>query len=130
MTLKGVNRSKSLVDLEQIRIAQEQRLLPVLKAWDEAKEHLEEAIELAKEREQEFHAISEDIRRNLSALDFVKELAAGTEMKAPSRPRLIPADSPRRESQPAEDPESSTRVYGGLLRRSSRPLFPNMQKTA
>ena len=128
-----------MVDLEQIRIAQEQRLVPVLKAWDEAKAHLEEAIELAKAREREFHEISEDIRHNLSALDFVKEMAAGKAVKAPTirqapteaiRPRLMPTDSPRTESRLEEDADNSTRAYGGLLRRSSRPLFPNMQKTA
>ena len=126
-----------MVDLEQIRIAQEQRLLPVLKAWDEANKHLEEAIELAKAREQEFHEMSEDIRHNLMAIDFVRELAAGTETRATTRylpeeaarPKLIPGDSPRPETLPAGH-NDYTPAFSGLMRHSSRPLFPSAQKTA
>jgi len=128
-----------MVDIEKIRITQEQRLSPVLKAWDEAKEHLEDAIARAKAREEDFHAISDDIRRNLSAIDFVLSMANGHEGKAPApkpattefnRPRLMTAEDPRQDLRHDDETGASARAYGGLLRRSTRPLFPDMQKSA
>ena len=118
-----------MVDIDQIRQAQEQRLSPVIKAWDDAKKHLEDAMALAKTREQEFHEVSEDVRRKLGALDLVVSMANGIENTETNRPVLVTSDEHRDEDKPCE-PAVSDRGFTGLMRRSSRPLFPNVRRSA
>lgn len=128
-----------MVDIDQIRQTQEQRLLPVLKAWDDAKKHLEDAITRAKAREQEFHEVSEDVRRKVSALDLVTSLSKGLGNEVPAakvlaietnRPIAVDTDGSRGDTRQNEAVETSTRAFGGLLRKTSRPMFPNMQRSA
>jgi hypothetical protein len=140
-----------MVDIDQIRQAQERRLFPVLKAWEDAKQHLEEAIARAKATEKEVQEISEDVNRKMAALDLVSNLARelGPQLQGAKTPELATANRPillnseevYREEAPRElgaSPETkesetgdpAVRGFGGLLRRSSRPLFPNMRRSA
>ena len=135
-----------MVDLAYIRQAQAQRLLPALRAWDEAKECLgearkywEDAVAHAKTREEHFRAVCDDVRRTLGVLDPVTGITNGLECeRAPmkgagadaNRPiMMVPGETPA-QAQQDEAAESATHEFGGLLRKSSRPLFPNMQRSA
>ena len=132
--------------IDQLRRRQEQRLLPVLKSWDEAKKHLEDAIALAETREREFREVSEDVQRKLDALDLVismaKELGDGIPSEINlnaegNRLILMLPENARREIRATEVAETSVQIQstvphshglGGLLRRSSRPLFSSDQR--
>src|SRR5580704_12947367 len=64
-----------MINFDQLRRRQEQRLVPALESWNEAKDHLEKAIALAETREKEFREVSEDVQRKLGALDVVIGMA-------------------------------------------------------
>ncbi|MGA2713698.1 MAG: hypothetical protein ABSG41_11390 [Bryobacteraceae bacterium] len=133
-------------NIDQLRHRQEQRLLPVLKSWDDAKKHLEEAIALAETRERDFRAVSEDVQRKLDALDLVIGMAKEFGDEAPpeispgaegNRPVLMLPENAHGERKAAEAAETSVQIQsteppsqglGGLFRRSSRPLFSSDQR--
>lgn len=128
-------------EIDQLRRRQEQRLVPVLQAWNDAKEHLAKALALAESKEREFHEISGDVQRKLEALDLVVAMAgeAGNEIPAErllqvaaGKPTLMIREEVNRETSVGEMAEESTQIrniaahtqgLGGLVRRSSRPLF-------
>jgi hypothetical protein len=132
---------------DQLRRWQEQRLVPVLESWNEAKAHLEKAIALAETREREFREVSEDVQRKLGALDIVMGMAneIGDEIPierllsaAESKPGLMLLEKAIGGARTTEMPETSVQVriaapqsqgFGGLLRRSSRPLFPARERS-
>jgi hypothetical protein len=133
-----------MFNLELIRNRQEERLKSLRASWVEAKKHLEEAIALTETREREFREASLDVQRRLEALDLVVSMAR--EMEAPEvpeerslnaadeQPKLNPPDHPAEtiraiQSAAAPPPELKSGPpelpdYDGLVRKSSRPLFP------
>lgn len=127
--------------VEQIRSRQEQRLVPVTDAWNEAKKNLQDAIAVAETREREFRAVSEDVQRRLDALELVISMAREIEDEMPeerllnsagNQPMLMSPEPPNEERKAIEGAEKSVEIRtaapasqpaGGLISRSSRPLF-------
>ncbi len=130
-----------MFSLDQLRRRQEQRLLLALESWDEAKEHLKAALELAAAKEREYNKVSEDVRRRLDAMELVSSMARelGEEVvldrsiPAPeNQPRLIPPKNAGADLTALEkavtpvavrsDPPEPASI-ADLVRKSSRPLF-------
>jgi hypothetical protein len=132
-----------MVNLDQLRSRQEQRMSLVLESWNEAKEHLKEAIAFAAAKEREYREVSEDVRRRIGALELVggmaRELGEGVSadrsLNAPeNHPLLTRPDNAAAElkalemattpvpvqSGPPQPPE-----FDGMMQTSSRPLFPS-----
>ena len=136
-----------MIKFDQLRTRQEQRLVPALKSWNEAKGHLEKALALAEAREREFRELSEDVQRKLAALDVVIGMAneIGDEIPterllnaAESSPTLMLTEKGGGGVGVTDTAETSARVqitvpqshgFGGLIRRSSRPLFSAHQRS-
>jgi hypothetical protein len=134
-----------MLNIDQVRTHQEQRLVPVLEAWNEAKRNLENAIALAETREREYREVFADVRKKLDALDLVislatelrDEIAEGHPITLAENqlvPRLLTAGN---DTKVAETPETAVKTQStvrdlqrldGLLRRSSRSLFPSKQQ--
>src|SRR6266853_1543135 len=57
--------------VDELLRQQEKRLLPLLDAWNEARKHLENAMELAETREREYREVAADVQRKLDALHVV-----------------------------------------------------------
>lgn len=130
-----------MVNIDHLRRCQEQRLIPVIASLEEAKKHLEEAIALAEAKELEFRDVSADVQRNLDALLRVAGMARGAAGAVSSsdidgalaetgRSLLKVAENTARESHGETEPQMSDAGVAGLLRRSSRPLFASLRKTA
>src|SRR5690242_7979329 len=119
-----------MVDIDQIRVAQCQRLLAGLKAWDDAKSELEIAIAIAAAREKEFRELSEDVRRNIDALDLILELATRSGGSLPATKNASSDGSGPRRIQSEGAPEDAALPAGMVFRSSSRSLFPNLRKSA
>ena len=134
-----------MIKFDQLRSLQEQRLVPVLESWNEAKDHLEKAIALAETREKEYREISEDVQRKLGALDLVMGMANESGDEIPTErllnaaentpaPMLLEKASVRatemaKTSVQFQIAVPHSRGFGGLLRRSSRPLFTAHQRS-
>ena len=127
-----------MLPIDGLRRHQEQRLLPALAAWEEAKKSLEKAIALAELREQEYREIADDVLRRLAALQLVismtqelenagvAELNSGLAhpwpMLAAQEHRVsnpVPATLQQKSTQPV------LQLPSGLVRVSSRRLFPS-----
>jgi hypothetical protein len=128
-----------LRNIDLLRRRQEQRLLPVLASWDAAKKHLENAIALAEAREREFREVQEDVRRNLDALVLVigmtKELAdelpdRGNLKAEENQPIMMVPENNAGEVKTAEGAKTPVPGLESLLRRSSRPLFSSLRRSA
>lgn len=135
-----------MLDLDRLRSRQEQRLMPALEAWNLAKKNLEDAIALAEAREREFRDLSEDVKRNLDALELVGRMAGELEAGPSSGQSLPPAAQPMLAAAPAPGPgiqeiektnppvpiESGAPTFQQFnmpVRRSWRPLFPSLRKS-
>lgn len=113
--------------------------MPVLESWNMAKKHLETAIALAEAKEREYHEVQEDVRRNLDALVLVIKMArdmggdpsskGGFRPEEPQPVAMLP-ESSRGETKVSEPAETPERGIGTLLRKSSRPLFASLQRSA
>ena len=134
-----------MLNIDQVRTHQEQRLVPVLEAWNEAKRNLENAIALAETREREYREVFADVRKKLDALDLVISLARELRDELPEIHSINPAENqlvPRlltagNDTKVAENAETAIKTQStvrdlqrldGLLRRSSRSLFPSKQQ--
>lgn len=142
-----------MLDLERLRSRQEQRLIPALEAWNLAKKHLQEAIALTETREREFRELSDDVKRNLDALNMVARMAGELEGGTPAERRpaeqsLPPAAQPMLTAAAAPAPGPGMEVaektnppaplqsgapafqqLGMPVRRSWRPLFPSLRRS-
>ncbi len=140
-----------MLDVDLIRSRQEQRLVALRAAWQDAKKHLEDAIALTEQREREFLEASKDVQRRIEALDLVATMAR--ELHAPEIPderglhageeqlQLNPPDHPadtikalQSVVQPPADMELKEGApefleYDGLVKKSSRPLFPQTPRS-
>ena len=138
-----------MFNVELIRSRQEQRLMALRSAWNDAKKHLEEAIALTELREREFLEASQDVQRKLEALDLVTSMAR--ELEAPEMPeeRGLSAADDQLKLNPPEHPAETIRAiqtaaqppaevkdgapefgdFEGMMRKSSRPLFPERQRS-
>ena len=103
-----------MLPVNELRHRQEQRLLPALAAWEEAKKSLESAIALAESREREYRDIADDVHRKLDALQTVIVMAQELEES-----QGVGALEASRTSTPSARPARS-----GVLQVSSRRLFP------
>ena len=130
-----------MLNIDQVRTGQEQRLVSALDAWNEAKRRLENAIAVAEASEREYHVVCLDVRKRLDAVDLVISMAKELGAEVPRGRALNSVENPtptlspnaskdikmgKTEATPANK-QSSTGVpqrLAGLLRRSSRPLFP------
>ncbi len=129
-----------LCDFDQIRRAQEHRILESRNSWDEAKTQLKNAIALTENREREYQGVCADARSKLDALDLVIGLAKGLGSEVPEEKRSHAAEDPRAirivpeaasgEVRTTDNREPPSRALGGLVRRSSRPLFSSLQRSA
>ncbi|HXE64958.1 MAG TPA: hypothetical protein VN519_15545 [Bryobacteraceae bacterium] len=100
--------------LDELRRRQQDRLLPAMDAWNEAKKNLEAAIALAALREREYVELSKDVRRRLDALQLVLGMAQELEGEPPQRAAFEP------EVRAIGEPPAQT----GVMRTSSKKLFP------
>ena len=126
-----------LRNIDLLRQRQERRLVTVLESWEAAKKHLESALALAEAREREFREVQEDVRRNLDALVLVigmtKEL--GDEMLATGsigaeENQPLASTSENVKEMAAEGVKTPDGGLDGLLRRSTRPLFSSLRRSA
>lgn len=135
-----------MLDLDQLRSRQEQRLIPALESWNLAKQHLEEAIALCEAREREFQQVSEDVKRRVDALQLVATMANELEAPASTERSLPPAPQPMLAAPPKPGPgvevvvkneapapiQMSAPKFAEMklpMRRSWRPLFPSLRRT-
>jgi hypothetical protein len=138
-----------MFSVDLIRNRQEQRLMVLRAAWNEAKKHLEEAIALTEAREREFLQASQDVQRRLEALDLVASMAR--ELNEPELPeeRGLKAADGQPELNPPDHPAETIKAlqaavappadlkngapefleFEGLIRKSSRPLFPQQARS-
>jgi hypothetical protein len=132
-----------MYSLDRLRNRQEQRMALVLESWNEAKEHLKEAIAIAAIKEREYREVSEDVRRRLDALELVSGMARELGEEGPSdrslnapenRHVLMPPQNGAGELKAVEMAETPVPVqsgppqppaFDGMMRTSSRPLFPS-----
>jgi hypothetical protein len=131
-----------MFNLDQIRNRQEQRMSLVLESWNEAKEHLKEAIALAAAKEREYREVSEDVQRRLEALELVGSMAReigevppDRAINAPENQPMLPhpeegtADLKALERAvtplPVQSGPPAPPAFDGMMRTSSRPLFPS-----
>jgi hypothetical protein len=136
---------EDVLNVNQLRERQDQRVALALDSWKKAKEHLEEAIRLVEVREKEFHAVSEDVRRKLAALEVVVAMAGDREPAPetlqlsahPEQPLLTAPEKAAETSKataivpvPPELPGPATdlRRLDGVLGASSRPLFSRRER--
>jgi hypothetical protein len=128
-----------MLPVDELRRRQEQRLLPALAAWDEAKKNLEGAIALAEAREREYREIAEDVQRSLGALQLVLSMTQELE-DAKLRERgsfsgvnqalpMASVEESRTSNGAAtalqiQNARSDRPLPNGLVRVSSRRLFP------
>jgi hypothetical protein len=96
-----------MIPIDELRRRQEERLLPAMDAWNEAKKNLENAIALAETREKEYRELSDDVRRKLDAMQLVLGMTQELEQDAASD------QSPR-----------DSRKQNGILRVSTQKMFP------
>lgn len=68
-----------MIDTDQIRIRQEQRLVFARRAVDEAREQLKSALALVETRERECEVIQEDVEQKLAALELVISMACDSD---------------------------------------------------
>jgi hypothetical protein len=140
-----------MFDFDQLRERQEQRLLLVLDSWNQAKEHLKQAIALAEKNEREYREVSDDVRRRLDALELVNGMIRELGSEIPverslnasgNHPLLTPpvenrsAELKAMEKAPAPVPLQNgpsaplqngppdLPAFEGISRTTSRPLFP------
>lgn len=129
-----------MFNIDQLRSRQEERLVPALESWNDAKVQLEKAMALAEQKEREFRDVSDDVQRKLAALDMVIAMAneLGDERPAEwrvnaaeNKPTLMLLEKTPEETKGAGGAETAAPIpvaispgFRGLLRRSSRPLFP------
>ncbi len=116
----------------------------VLESWNEAKEHLKEAIAFAAAKEREYREVSEDVRRRLEALELVGSMAL--ELGGPEVPKDRSLNAPESQAMlahpdnaaadlkaiekavtplPVESGPSAPPAFDGMMRTTSRPLFPS-----
>jgi hypothetical protein len=105
-----------MLPIDELRRREEQRLLPALAAWDEAKKILENAIALAENREREYREIADDVQQRLGALQTV--IGMTQELEASKESMAVPAIEESRTSLASDQP-----LQNGLVRVSSRRLF-------
>ena len=135
-----------MLDLDQLRSRQEQRLIPALESWNLAKKHLEEAIALCEAREREFQQVSEDVKRRIDALQLVATMANELQAPASADRSLPPAPQPMLAAPPKPGPgvemvakpeaqppiQMSAPKFAEMkmpVRRSWRPLFPSLHRS-
>ena len=111
------------IPFDELRVRLEQKLLTALESWGREKKRLEEAVARAEEKEQEFHAIAEDVKRRLEALEIVAGMAAEI---GPARPEKQP--TPPAEKQAIESVGKDLTNLG--LHVTSRPLFTPRERHA
>jgi hypothetical protein len=121
------------IQIEELRRLEEQRLVPAIQAWNEAKRNLESAIALAETREKEYQALSEDVQRRLAALSVVVEMSndllPGGPPAKPAAIHEISAMPDLRAIQLANtcaDSTKSVEKQKAAVGASSRQLFPAM----
>jgi hypothetical protein len=101
-----------MFNVDLIRNRQEQRLVMLRAAWNEAKKHLEEAIAMTEAREREFLQASQDVQRRLEALDLVASMARELgEPEIPEERGLNAADG-QPKLNPPDHPAETIKAIG------------------
>lgn len=131
-----------MIDVDQLRIHEEQRLAAALAALDEAQKQLLKAMELVAARESECREIQSDVKRNLDAMEVVQRLASESagqasqaKLQEPEETglRMLPASS-REDAETPQEREKSVAVVaanagpnraGRIFQQSSRFPFRN-----
>jgi hypothetical protein len=111
------------IPFDELRVRLEQKLLTALESWDREKKRLEEAVARAEEKEHEFRAIAEDVKRRLEALEIVAGMAAEIGQARPAK-ELTPATDQRAIAATEKDLSTLGRHV------SSRPLFTERERHA
>lgn len=111
------------IPFDELRVRLEQKLLTALESWDREKKRLEEAVARAEEKEKEFRAIADDVKRRLEALEIVAGMAA--EISQPGSAKLA---APAAEQRAIESTEKDLTNLG--MHVSSRPLFTPRERNA
>lgn len=143
-----------MIDVDQIRVRQEQRLTPALQALNEAKQHLANAIALVETRERQYRDIQDDVKQKLDALAVVISMASEPSGQIPQaqmpqaqlpQPKVkveeagvrMLAESAQPEHKKPKELEKSAGAANqdsnqsdGVFRRSTRQIFPFRNSTA
>jgi len=136
-------REMQTIQIDELRRREEQRLLPAIQAWEQAKRDLESAIATAETREKDYRTLLAEVDQRLQALNVVVQMNNELMPETVAGPRLIepPVRPPNtleervaapiavsaaaplqpRDAKPAEAAEAPK---GASMGRSSRPLFP------
>jgi hypothetical protein len=134
------------IQFTELRQLEEQRLVPALEAWNQAKTNLENAIAQAEAREKDYHAMSKEVQRRLAALSVVFEMSKDLLPESAARPQSshatvkpLSAGANNSTSQltATEEPNAladrkpneSVEKPKGFLGASSRQLFPATWRT-
>src|SRR5437763_7836982 len=117
-------RSILISEFDEIRIRQERRLEAALDSLEQSKKALENAMARVEMQEKEYTAVSEDVLRNLQALEMV--IAMGKDgARQTIQDRYKPVEQPARTvpERIDEDPNvPGSTMFSGIVRKS-RPLF-------
>ncbi len=79
-------RDVEVIDADQIRMRQEQRVVSARQALDEARVQLASAMALVETLEQEYQSVQNDAGRKLSALELVLSMAGEPDDHVDSEP--------------------------------------------
>lgn len=110
----------AMIQLDELRRRQEERLLPAMDSWNEAKKNLEAAIALAELREKEYRELSNDVRRRLDAMQLVLGMAQELETESSHEKAVQQAAQLQPEVRSISEGPKQT----GVVRSSSQKLFP------
>lgn len=111
------------IPLDELRVRLEQKMRTALESWDREKKRLEEAMARAEEKEREFRAIADDVKRRLEALEIVAGMAAEIAPTAEERQTAPPAD--KRAIAPSDKDLTNLGMHV-----TSRPLFTPRERSA
>jgi hypothetical protein len=122
---------KMQIQFTELRRLEEQRLVPALEAWNQAKTNLGNAIAQAEAREKDYHAMSKEVQRRLAALNVVVEMSRdlAPESITESKRTAQPLASEDADAAPGKKSNESVEKPKGFLGASSRQLFPATWRT-
>ena len=114
------------IPFDELRVRLEQKLLTALESWNREKKRLEEAVARAEEKEQEFRAIADDVKRRLEALEVVAGMAA--EIGHGDSERQVAPPAEKRAIASAETDATGKDLTNLQMHVTSRPLFTDRQR--
>ena len=114
----------SMLDTTALRAREEQKVIAALRALNNAKKGLQEAINATENCEREFRAVSEQVRRRLEAIELVEQMAEESGVLTPQSEGGQTAEALSRLLVATSSPAAKA-----VVRTTSRPLFPSLRRS-